>query len=227
MPRFIGLMVMTHLLLRLFLSGCRSLGTGSGSQWWLRHFWKMSLLRDPEPAFLRLPRESCRYPSLFPQFAHGQQHHSSGCSPLPYSSLCRPHSCHHCCTEVDHYATHGLSYRWSEGHHYRHAAINDIVHHALSLVKVPSHLEPAGIYIPFGRDETGWYNIGLMGERKAVFGMPPTRTPSLLPTFPMQSVGWELWQPRLRRRKCRSTSALIPPTLLPQCQWRPLMFSVL
>ena len=59
------------------------------------------------------------------------------------SSLCGPHSCYHCGTEVDRYATHGLSCHWSEGHHYRHAAINDVVH---CLAKIPSRLEPSGIY---------------------------------------------------------------------------------
>ena len=41
--------------------------------------------------------------------------------------LCRPHNCHHCGLEVDNLATHGLNCRWSEGRHYRHAALNDIV----------------------------------------------------------------------------------------------------
>ena len=45
------------------------------------------------------------------------------------SPLCRPHIG----AEVDHLATHGLSCRWSEGRHFRHASLNDIVHCALSL----------------------------------------------------------------------------------------------
>ena len=48
------------------------------------------------------------------------------------SSLCRPHTCRHCGAEVDSLATHGLSCRWSEGRHFRHAALNDIIHQALS-----------------------------------------------------------------------------------------------
>ncbi len=36
--------------------------------------------------------------------------------------LCRSHSCRHCGAEVDSLATHGLSCRWSEGRHHRHAA---------------------------------------------------------------------------------------------------------
>ena len=63
------------------------------------------------------------------------------------SPLCRPHICHHCGAEVNSHATHGLSCRhWSEGRHFRHAAINDIVHRALSSAKIPSRLEPTGIY---------------------------------------------------------------------------------
>ena len=52
----------------------------------------------------------------------------------------------HCGAEVDCLATHCLHCRWSEGHHYRHAGLNDIVHRALSVARILSRLEPAGIY---------------------------------------------------------------------------------
>ena len=52
--------------------------------------------------------------------------------------LCRPHQCQHCGAEVDCLATHGLSCRWSEGRHHRHAAINDIVHRSLTSAKTTS-----------------------------------------------------------------------------------------
>ena len=71
------------------------------------------------------------------------------------SPLCRPHTCHHCGAEVDHLATHGLSCRWSEGRHFRLSALNDIVHRALSSAKVPSRLEPAGIYRSDGKRPDG------------------------------------------------------------------------
>ena len=71
------------------------------------------------------------------------------------SSLCRPHSCHHCGAEVDRYGTHGLSCRWSEGRHYWHVSLNDIIHRALSSAKVPSRLEPAGIYRSDGKRPDG------------------------------------------------------------------------
>ena len=71
------------------------------------------------------------------------------------SPLCRPHTCHHCGAEVDGLATHGLHYQWSEGRHYRHAALNVIVHRALSTAKIPSRLEPAGIYRSDGKRPDG------------------------------------------------------------------------
>ena len=71
------------------------------------------------------------------------------------SPLCRPHTCHHCGAAVDHLATHGLSCRWSEGRHHRHAAINDILHRALSSAKIPSRLEPSGLYRSDGKRPDG------------------------------------------------------------------------
>ena len=69
--------------------------------------------------------------------------------------FCRPHSCHHCGAAVDHLATHGLSCRWSEGRHHRHAAINDILHRALFSAKVPSRLVPSGLYRSDGKRPDG------------------------------------------------------------------------
>ena len=56
------------------------------------------------------------------------------------STLSRPDGCQHYGAEVDHLATHGLSCKNSEGHHYRHGAINDIVHRALTTAQVPSRV---------------------------------------------------------------------------------------
>ena len=61
------------------------------------------------------------------------------------SPLCRPHNCQHCGSDVDRSAVHGLSCRWSEGRHFRHSALNDIVHRALSSARIPSRFEPSGI----------------------------------------------------------------------------------
>ena len=54
------------------------------------------------------------------------------------AAICHPHTCCHCGAEVDHFATHGLSCRKSEGRHFRHSALNDILHRALSSANVPS-----------------------------------------------------------------------------------------
>ena len=40
---------------------------------------------------------------------------------------------------------HGLSCRYSEGRHSRHASVNDILHRALTAAKIPSRLEPSGL----------------------------------------------------------------------------------
>ena len=69
--------------------------------------------------------------------------------------LCRPHTCRQCSAEVDSVATHGLSCRWSEGRHHRHAAVNDIIHRALSSAKIPSRLEPSGLYCSDGKCPDG------------------------------------------------------------------------
>ena len=71
------------------------------------------------------------------------------------SSLCRPHVCAHCGAEVDSLVTHGLSCRWSEGCHHRHAALNDILHRALTSARVPSRLEPSGLYRSDGKRPDG------------------------------------------------------------------------
>ena len=46
-----------------------------------------------------------------------------------------------------------------------HAAINDIIHRALSSAHVPSYLEPSGIYCSNSKHlESGWYHCGAMEE---------------------------------------------------------------
>ena len=61
------------------------------------------------------------------------------------TAICAPHPCHHCGAEVDSLGTHGLSCKYSEGHHHRHVAMNDIIHQALTTAKIPSRLEPSGL----------------------------------------------------------------------------------
>ena len=83
------------------------------------------------------------------------------------SSLCRTHICRHCGAEVDSLATHGLSCRLIECCHFRHAALNDIIHQALSSAKIPSRLEPSGVYRadvkrPYGISFVPWKNGKLL-----------------------------------------------------------------
>ena len=70
-------------------------------------------------------------------------------------TLCKPHNCHHCGAAVDALATHGLSCKQSEGRHFRHSSLNDIIHRALSAAKIPSRLEPAGMYRNDGKRPDG------------------------------------------------------------------------
>ena len=42
--------------------------------------------------------------------------------------LCRPHTCQHCGCDVDQFTLHGLSCRWSEGQHFLHSSLNNIIH---------------------------------------------------------------------------------------------------
>ena len=71
------------------------------------------------------------------------------------STLSYPHQCSHCGAEVDSSVMHGLSCRWSDGRHLRHAAINDLIHRALTSAKVPSQLEPSGLFHSGGKRPDG------------------------------------------------------------------------
>ena len=70
-------------------------------------------------------------------------------------TLCKPHNCHLCGAAVDTLATHGLSCKQSEGRHFRHSSLNDIIHRTLSAAKIPSRLEPAGMYRNDGKRPDG------------------------------------------------------------------------
>ena len=50
---------------------------------------------------------------------------------------------------------HGLSCRRSEGRHHRHAAMNSIIHHALTSARVPARLEPSGLLRRDGKRPDG------------------------------------------------------------------------
>ena len=54
-------------------------------------------------------------------------------------TLCHPHACSDCGAEVNVDGIHGLSCRYSRGHHSRHSALNDIVKRSLEAAKIPCH----------------------------------------------------------------------------------------
>ena len=83
-------------------------------------------------------------------------------------TLCKPHNCHHCGAAVDALATHGLSCKQSEGRHFRHSSLNDIIHRALSAAKIPSRLEPAGMYRNDGKRPDGITMVPCMGTWQTV-----------------------------------------------------------
>ena len=95
-------------------------------------------------------------------------------------SLCRPHLCQHCEAEVNELAIHGLSCRRSEGRHHRHSAINDIIHRALTAARVPSRLEPAGLYRSDGKRPDGIAVVPWMNGQLLVWDAtcPDTFAPS-------------------------------------------------
>ena len=94
--------------------------------------------------------------------------------------LCRPHTCQHCDSEVEHLATHGLSFCWNVGCHHRHAAINDIVHRVLTTANVPSRLEPTGLYRSDAKQPDGISVVPLKNGKLLVWvaTCPDTFAPS-------------------------------------------------
>ena len=124
------------------------------------------------------------------------------------SPLCRPHSCHYCGAAVDHLATHGLSCRWSEGRHHRHAAINDILHRALSSVKVPSRLEPSGLYRSNGKRPDGITIVPWKNGKLLVWDAtcPDTYAPSYS-AFATRKAG--AVAPQAEERKCNKYCHLV------------------
>ena len=58
--------------------------------------------------------------------------------------VCTPHRCR-CCTRVDEYGLHLLSWRFSIGRLPRHTALNDVIRRSLQSAGIPALLEPAGL----------------------------------------------------------------------------------
>ena len=97
--------------------------------------------------------------------------------------LVKPHQCCHCSAEVSPLATHGLSCRHSEGRHQRHASINNILHRAFASAKIPSRLEPSGLYRSDGKRPDGMTLIPWKRSRILVWDATcwDTFAPSNLP----------------------------------------------
>ena len=101
------------------------------------------------------------------------------------SLLCHPHTCHHCGVQVDDTATHGLSCKWSEGHHQRHAAVNDIVYCAMSAAR----LQPTDLSRSDGKCPDRVTLVPWMSGRLVVWETtcPDTFSPSHLPSATRES----------------------------------------
>ena len=70
-------------------------------------------------------------------------------------AVCHPHACSECGADVNEDGIHGLTCRYSRGHHSRHSALNDIVKRPLEATKVPCHLKPSGLYRSDGKRPDG------------------------------------------------------------------------
>ena len=129
------------------------------------------------------------------------------------SSLCRPHTCHHCGTKVGCLATHGLSCRWSEGRHHHNATVNDIICRALSSARVPSRLEPPGLFRLDGKRPDG---VSVVPWKNGKLLVWDAQTPSHPPTLPLPPAKPGPWLPRLRRGNASSIATWPPATSLYQ-----------
>ena len=133
--------------------------------------------------------------------------------------LCRPHECSNYGATVDGLVTHGLSCRWSEGRHPRHTAVNTIPHRSLSSAKIPSRMEPPGLYRSDGSTLTGAPICPGNAERCS-YGRLCAQTPSRPHTFHLLREGLKWWLPRQNGSKMPSTPTLFPATILCGSWWR-------
>ena len=106
-------------------------------------------------------------------------------------AICHPHQCCSCGADVDSLGTHGLSCCSSSGRHCRLAAVNDIVKSSLDSAKIPSHLEPSGLYRSDGRRPDGASIVLWKGGFWC--GMQHAQTLWPHPTFQLQQQKQERW----------------------------------
>uniref|UniRef100_A0A1X7UJV4 Uncharacterized protein n=1 Tax=Amphimedon queenslandica TaxID=400682 RepID=A0A1X7UJV4_AMPQE len=65
--------------------------------------------------------------------------------------LCAAHTCRHCGATIDSLGLHWLSCKKGRMRFHRHAAINDVLHRALSSTGIPSCLERSGLFRSHGK----------------------------------------------------------------------------
>ena len=83
--------------------------------------------------------------------------------------VCSAHMCAGCGAAVDERGLHGLSCRFSKGRFSRHSALNDLVKRSLDSAKIPSHLEPTGLYRTDGKRPDGATLVPWKGGRLLVW----------------------------------------------------------
>ena len=101
---------------------------------------------------------------------------------------------------VDNLVTHGLSCCWSEGRHQLHTAVNNITQRALTSAKIPSWLEPAGLYRTDGKRPDG---CSIISGKALVWDAtcPDTFTPSHVSKAAREAGAVALQAEQLKRTK--------------------------
>ena len=110
------------------------------------------------------------------------------------SPLCCPHTCHHCGVQVEGTATHGLSCKWSKGHHQLLSTTSSTMRY-LQPICLPGWnqlVSPA--LIANAPIESHWYPGGVVGSS---CGTPPVWTHLPPPTYQVPLERQEQWQPWL------------------------------
>ena len=122
--------------------------------------------------------------------------------------LCRPHTCQHCGAEVTEFATHGLNCRKSAGRHFRHAALNDIIHRGL-ISCTHSIMSRTIRPCPSRWKTSKWNNNSHGNVDNSLFGMPHALTPML---HLMQLLQWQKQgqQPTKQSAKKKKTKVCTP-----------------
>ena len=95
--------------------------------------------------------------------------------------LCEPHHCLHCQAEVDSLGTHGLSCHYSKECHSCHGTLNEEIKRALGTAKIPSHLEPSGLYRTDGKRPDGASIVPWKGGKVLVWDV--TCLDTLAPSY--------------------------------------------